>query len=278
MARPHIEFVQSQRIPWQDTEAFGVSGVQAKWLCRDDEDGSFTALASWPKDWRGVWPQGAADIDCDEELYVLEGELAVDDVVLRRHGYAYLPRNDRPRKVRIIAPTTLIIWRHVGALPWRSASGESPLVLHTMEMPWDTSVWEAKLNHLRIARKTLRVGPDSTRTYLLAGLPHGYPESGKAGLETHPYPEEMLMVAGDMWSPQGRMTRGAYFYRPPHISHGRHWSELGFLMLMRTPGANRPITAWSEPLPVERDNPFTPDLPPGSADEVRKPYVAVSDF
>lgn len=276
MARPHIEFIQSQKLAWRDAEALGLPGARCKMLCHDDADGSFTALVRLPAGSK-IAPRKDSGADWDDEAYVLEGDLTIGDLALRRHSYVYLPAA-AGTGIEARTPTTLVLWRHVGPLPWRAPDGTGPLLIHTMEMPWDTDVWEKNLTHLRPARKTLRLGPDSTRTYLLAGLPHGYPATGRAGMEKHPYPEEMLMIAGDMWSPQGRMTRGAYFYRPPRISHGGHWSELGFLMIMRTPGANRPVTEWSEPQPIQQDNPFRPDLPPDAPHEIREEFVAFVDF
>ena len=108
------------------------------------------------------------------------------------------------------AESTFLLWQHDRSEPFCEV-GPS-LALDAKALQWDSTVWNPQLSHLRLSRKTLRVGPDETRTYLLAGLPHGMPASGVAPLELHPHAEEMFLIAGDMWSPQGRMTRGAYFW------------------------------------------------------------------
>ena len=71
------------------------------------------------------------------------------------------------------------------------------------------------------------------------------------------------MISGEMWAPEGRMAAGAYFYRPPGIEHGPHVSETGFLQIMRSPGANRIVTHWSDqrkPLPIRARH--SPVIPP----------------
>ena len=64
------------------------------------------------------------------------------------------------------------------------------------------------------------------------------------------------------------MGAGAYFYRPPGILHGPHVSETGFLQIMRSPGANRIVTHWSEThkaLPIGAS--YRPVLPEGTPPE-----------
>jgi hypothetical protein len=128
-------------------------------------------------------------------------------------------------------------------------------------MPWDATVLDPKLVHLRLSRKILRADPDC-RTYLLAGLPQGRPADGRVGLETHPHDEEMFLVSGDMSAPQGVMHPGAYFYRPRGILHGPHFSDLGFFMFMRNPGTDRISTDWTTTVhALPQEPPFAPVLP-----------------
>jgi quercetin dioxygenase-like cupin family protein len=269
MARPHLEFIQSQNLNWQVSPLFQ-PGITAKVLC-PDPDGETTSLIKLPAHLELERAQGS----WDEEFYVLDGSVTFGRDEYGRHGYAFLPATTSASVTAGPHGALLLYWRH--ANPAGTAS--DVVLTRTMEIPWDTTVRDSNLVHLRLARKTLRIGPDQTRTYLLAGLPHGYPEQGLGGMEKHPHAEEMFLVSGDMWAPQGRMTRGAYFYRPPGIWHGHHWSELGFLMVMRNPGASFPITHWAdEKTPVHRENPFAPDLPDDAPDSVRRPFVALSDF
>ena len=52
MARPHIEFIQSQVLPWSEGLYAGTrQGVQSKTLSVDDETGSASVLVRYPPGW-----------------------------------------------------------------------------------------------------------------------------------------------------------------------------------------------------------------------------------
>ena len=80
-------------------------------------------------------------------------------------------------------------------------------------------------------------------------------------LEKHPYVEEMYQLDGEISTNVGVMRRGAYFWRPPQVSHGPIASRPGFLALFRSNGGAR-STDWSaEEYPVVWDAPSRPVLP-----------------
>ena len=116
---------------------------------------------------------------------------------------------------------TLLIFCYAQNDPDAAAGAAEAIELDTQAMPWDVSVYDPALSHLRLARKVLRMGPnDSGRTFLLAGLPHGIPDASELPAETHPHCEEMFMIHGEMFAPEGVMRAGSYFFRPPRILHG----------------------------------------------------------
>ncbi|WP_439532437.1 cupin domain-containing protein [Polymorphobacter sp.] len=243
MERKHIEFIQSQSLYWTR----GPDGIELKVLSEEAATGDRAALIRYPAGWQ----DNREDSLSAEEFFVLDGQLDIGGESFRRNYFGFLP--ERTGEARTSESGALV-------LSFRFASGDpdgrsEPLRIDTAAMPWDVTVLDGKLTHLRLARKILRLGPnDSGRTYLLAGLPHGVPQVPDMPQETHPHAEEMFMIHGEMKSPQGIMTTGAYFYRPGGILHGPHVSEFGFLMFMRQPGSNRVITEWSErraPLPID---------------------------
>ena len=156
----------------------------------------------------------------------------------------------------------------------RAPDADPALYLDAYSMPWDASVLDPKVSHLRLSRKILRAAADgSCRTYMLAGLPHGRPVDGRVGLETHPHDEEMFLVSGDLSGPQGVMHPGAYFYRPRGIEHGPHFSDLGFLMFMRNPGTNSIQTQWTSALyTLPQEPPYRPVLPAAAPPEWARPF------
>lgn len=248
MARPFIEFLHSQDLPWHETSL--APGLLQKELSCDAE-GPATLLIRLYAGWTGVIGSGLA-----AEMFVLSGSLQVADTVLGLHGYVYLPA---PQPVHSAEGADLLVF-----LDHRARSDDPPIFIDTLRQPWDRSGLEQEIEHLNYARKNLRFSPDGDRrTYLLGGMPHGHPANG-ARLERHPHDEEMFMIAGDMPCSQGVMTAGAYFHRPAGIWHGLDCTIGGFLVIMRTPGSNTTVSTWTEDAqPVLLDPPYRPELPPG---------------
>ncbi len=130
-------------------------------------------------------------------------------------------------------------------------------------MPWDMSPSVANIAHLRLARKVLRLGPnDSSRTFLLIGLPHGVPTQKEMPAEIHDHFEEMFMLQGQMWTPEGLSG-------PAPISIGRRRSSTG--RMFRKPAsfrscgpANYVRTTWTEPMPLPIGQAYAPKIPAGT--------------
>ena len=275
MARPHVEFIQSQNVAWQPGAALGLERrVRAKALSRDPADGAFTALVDVPP---GEALAAAETLAASEEWFVLRGALDCGAFRLARHHYAYLPAGTTLGTLRSPEGARVLVFRNA---PPAAGAADGLMVVDAPAMPWDATVLDPKLLHLRMSRKVLRAAVDgSCRTYLLAGLPHGRPADGRAGLERHPHAEEMFLLSGDLAGPQGVMHPGAYFYRPRDIVHGPHFSDLGFLMFMRNPGTNSIVTEWTaERLGLAETPPHAPILPPGSPPAWAEPYQRDTDF
>lgn len=301
MARAHIEFIQSQKVGWQPSTALGTDRrVRVKVLGQDPEDGAYTALVDIPP---GEALPAAETLAASEEWFVLRGALdftvasavagagagadagIVKEFHLARHHYAYLPAGTRLGALRSPEGARVLVFRNAPPAARGGGGGaidstDGIMTVDAPAMPWDATVLDPKLLHLRMSRKILRAAPDgSCRTYLLAGLPHGRPADGRAGLERHPHAEEMFLLSGDLAGPQGVMHPGAYFYRPRDILHGPHFSDLGFLMFMRNPGTNSIVTEWTaEKQGLAEEPPFAPVLPPGSPAVWAEVYRRDTDF
>jgi quercetin dioxygenase-like cupin family protein len=270
MARPHIEFVHAQQAAWTRR----ADGAEEKVLNADPASDEATEIIRYP-------PGFAAPANPDhagaEEFFVLDGAIEIDGEPRRTHGYGFLPQGSGLGRRQSTHGAVLLVFRHAAGDANAVVGTAEAIALDTMAMPWDVSTYDPKLAHLRLARKVLRLGPnDSGRTFLLTGMAHGVPSAETLPAETHDHAEEMFMLQGAMWAPEGRMGAGAYFYRPPGIVHGPHVSETGFLQIMRSPGANQIVTHWSEThLPLPIGAPYRPALPPGTppewAEEWREP-------
>ena len=278
MAREHIEFIQSQNVAWEPAAAHGLQRpARVKRLSHDAASGAFTALVEYPPGATLATPLRRAG---SEEWFVLHGEITLNGHWLGRHHYAYLPAGTGV--TRLAAPAGAVVLAYCNGgfedLPAtgseRAPEADPALYLDAYSMPWDASVLDPKVSHLRLSRKILRAAADgSCRTYMLAGLPHGRPVDGRVGLETHPHDEEMFLVSGDLSGPQGVMHPGAYFYRPQGIEHGPHFSDLGFLMFMRNPGTNSIQTQWTSALyTLPQEPPYRPVLPAAAPPEWARPF------
>ena len=271
MARPHIEFVQVQNVPW----VYQPDGRAERMLNGDPLTGEATLMVRYLAGYRAPALQIE---DGAEEFLVLDGALDIDGRSYGRHGYGFLPRASGLGARYSRWGAILLVFRHGRTDPDSVAGVAEPVSIDASAMPWDVSTYDPQLAHLRLARKVLRMGPnDSGRTFLLAGMPHGVPQVDALPAETHDHAEEMFMISGEMWAPEGPMRPGAYFYRPPGILHGPHVSETGFLQIMRSPGANRIVTHWSSelrPLPIGAA--FAPVLPEGSPESWRRPAKAAT--
>jgi hypothetical protein len=260
MARPHIEFVHAQNLAW----AVRPDGAEEKLLNRDPDGTEKTLIVRYPPGFSA----GPNPVEAEaEEFLVLDGAIEIDGISRGYHAYGFLPQGSGLGARTTATGTVLLVFRH-GRDDRNAIAGiAEPIAIETPEMPWDVSTYDPKLSHLRLARKVLRLGPnDSGRTFLLTGMAHGVPAAGTLlASEMHDHAEEMFMLQGAMWAPEGRMGQGAYFYRPPGILHGPHVSETGFLQIMRSPGANAIVTQWSDtPSPLPIGARYAPVLPEGT--------------
>jgi hypothetical protein len=74
MSRPHIEFIQSQRLPWEPFVPR--PGVTMKRLSEDTGTGALSAILRYPPGWSAP----PASLRTDEEFLVLDGALTHGDL------------------------------------------------------------------------------------------------------------------------------------------------------------------------------------------------------
>ena len=265
MARPYIEFVQTQNVDWQTQ----TDGIAFKRLNGDAQSGEETMIVRYPP---GFSRSDLGLEDRAEEILVLDGSIVINGTTHGYHGYRFTPRGESAGARSTEEGATLLIFRYGRDDP-NSVSGVSEAVMvDPMTVPWDMAPSDGRIAHLRLARKVLRLGPnDSSRTFLLIGLPHGMPPAEAMPAEIHDHFEEMFMLQGEMGTPEGKIRPGAYFYRPAGIEHGPHVSLGGFFQIMRA-GANYVRTDWTDPRPLPIGAPYKPAIPEGTPDSWSKVY------
>ena len=265
--RGHIEFVQAQCLPWRRI-GYGLARPDAeyKMLSRNPRDGACSALMRYPPGWSREGPE---HIVADEEFYVLEGSLRMDDQLYAADSYAFLPAGWSRRSMSSAEGCVLLVFydrepRLVAGMGDGGPERSSRAIpyLDAVAMPWDLSLNDPKLGHLGISRKNLRTDPETgERTFLSLILPQAVPAGGKGPQEKHPVVEEAYVISGSITGPRGTMHPGGYFWRPPGIAHGPFGARWGAVSLIRFVGG-RHVNEWTqEEAPFDFAAPYDPILP-----------------
>lgn len=242
MARPFIEFVQVQNLPWRQGLPEGHrAGVESRVLSFDDDSGASSLLVRYPAGFSAPDP---FTLNVDEELFVLDGDLTIGDRAYGIKSYAHLPAGHRRTSMSsrdgAVALTFLSGAADVRTPGGTGESGHAHEDVDTARLVEYVDAFAGDWGgnfHPKFppgaGRKFLRRDPhDGEETWILGTMPL---RSGRRP-EKHPVVEEMYLLSGELVGPLGRMQAGAYFWRPPEEWHGPFGSPTGNLMLFRTKG------------------------------------------
>lgn len=267
MSRPHIEFIQSQVLPF----TMGLYGgarpeVEMRVLSMDDEDGSASTMLRYPSGWSAA---GSHILDADEELFVLEGALEINGRRYGKHAYGHLPAGYLRRSFGTSTGAVVLTFfssephaepgdrpgadfderRLVEYIDTCAMEGQTGQRKHMQSGDWDPS---------GTVHKKLFEDPDTGElTWLIGMMP--YWSTPRA--EIHPVAEEEFAILGDICFPIGVMRDGGYFWRPPGIQHGPFASWGGALHLCRCKGG-RFATDWQVTDGPDWTPDYNPILPP----------------
>ena len=265
MARAHVEYLQSQSLPWQPSPWPHLAGCHTKVLSRDPVDGAASVLVRFPAGWQHSAP---GHLSSAEELFVLEGAL---DVNGRRWGqdcYAWFPPGFEHSSLS--APEGAVALVFYEAEPsWTVASphtrptvGEPAVFVDAYEMPWESVTDRPVPGIWGPNQKRLRGDINSDSLTMLVAFPaHMHPQQWVGPQELHACTEELFLLSGDCLTNVGQMFPGAYFWRPPGIAHGPYGTRGGSLALLRTRGAPLTMTWTSHEVGLSRTPQYQPVLP-----------------
>ncbi len=257
MARPWIEFVQSQNLPWLPDDLSGTRpGVATKVLSHDDETGAASLLVRYPARWRQ--DVGGA-LAVDEEFLVLGGALMIGEQVYGEKAYAHLPAG-YARGAMMSEAGAVVLTFFSGRPVGTAGMGFDPsrLVEHLDAF----SVSYTGKFHPEFppgaGRKVLYEDPVThDQSWILGTLPMRWAERA----EVHPVVEEMYLLAGESHGNRGVMRPGAYFWRPPGIPHGPYGTLTGNLYFFRTKGGPLQTEYVDSPKPFRWWPEYDPALP-----------------
>ena len=272
MARPRIEFIQSQVLPFRSGLYGGARPeVDMRILSMDEEAGDASTMLRYPPGYRRAAPEY---LSADEEFFVLEGALEINGHLYTKHHYAHLPKGYlRTSQSSVGGAVALTFFDREPVTVSSDAMGDdfdaTRLVeqIDTLTHPAMTAVAQdmntPDWDPTGTFHKTLYEDPYSgERTWLIGMMAHWSTNL----CETHPVVEEEFSILGDLCFPMGTFRDGAYFWRPPGIEHGPFATWGGTLHLVRCKGGPF-ATEWSEsPGPVWHPQ-YSPILPAGYVDD-----------
>jgi hypothetical protein len=256
--RDHIEFVQSQRLPWQDGAGLGLPGREIKLLSHDRDSGAFSCINRHAPGWQGQ----AGALAADEEFYVLDGALHAGSVDYRADSYAFLPAGYA--RAAAIAPdgATLLSFFSARPDPGPALPHAEPRLVPKIDLT--DGIWDGAFDRFGLASmnnrarmRVLRDDPASgENTYITATIPFRHGERA----ERHPVVQEFFLLAGELAGNTGIMQAGAYCFRPEMVVHGPYGSRTGALILFRSLGGAQ-ATFWEDAPGFSFTPPHQPVLP-----------------
>lgn len=278
MARPHIEFIHTQQLLWRKDICPSHPGVFCKMLSRDDETGACSVLLRFPEGWT---QDGPLYFTADQEFYVLDGSMRINDTDYGLDNYAYLPAGYGREAASTETGCDLIAFFNgkPATVSGVSANGDYDVShaiphLDPHEMAWSSDGMDPYYGDWGMQWKLLRHDPETQEATMLVTVPpHVHPKDWKGPQEIHDCMEEAFILAGDLCTHNGVFHPGMYFYRPPGIRHGPFASRFGSYMLVRVDGVlENNWTADEVPVSLHPEHkPFLPAELMGAASEAWQP-------
>jgi hypothetical protein len=257
--REHIEFIQAQRLPWEEAGYAGFSDGQIKVLSSDPDDGSFSAVLRLP----AGWSREARVFPFDEEIYVLDGDLAIGGETYQDNAYGFRAAGSAGNILKALTDVALLYFRS-GTVADNLRTPEASAKRTVAKIDLGAEKWDGEFEKLGLGAlaagarmKILREDPFSGETtYISASI--AYRIGSRA--ERHPIVQEFFMLAGELAGELGVMHAGAYCFRPPMVKHGPYGSPSGAVILFRGFGGKQE-TFWEDAPPFTFRPGHTPVLP-----------------
>lgn len=262
MPRSHTEFLRSDSVPWELIPSDAPrAGCERRLLSEDPDTGACSLLMRYPPGWSVTSP---LCLSSDEEVFVLDGDLATGAASLTAGDYAYWPAGYPRGPTSSVRGCTMLTFFESAPRVGEGMDydrGELVERLPTADIAWSAPS-EQSFDVKRVGRKVLKpAARDGGRTWLLRIDADEASPFEINGVERHPCVEEMFLLSGDIAMTCGTMQRGDYFWRPPNVPHGPMGTRSGFLGFFRAK-EGRFATTWSEPaVPIPWDAPYRPILP-----------------
>ena len=233
-------------LPWECLDVPGLSSrLNARVLSRDDATDAMTLLVQLPAGWSAPRAEPAP---ATVELFVIHGELTVDEERIGPGGFLALPPG--PAGERLASPSggmALLFWD-----PTLDADfyyGSQRYLSHSWEQPWNLAARPGDVPILAGSTnaslyKSLR--PVDPNDEALRGGANGFlrlffflPGFGFPRHDVHRQSwEEVIFLLGDCFmADRGLLGPGSYVGNPPTMLHGPMMSQRGSLMVIHNTAA-----------------------------------------
>lgn len=272
MGRQHTEFVQSQWLPWTSTALSDhLGGTTCRLLSLDADGRSATLLVRFPPGW--ILRNRGAQLD--EEIFVLDGELSINERVFPVDFHAHLPAGyprttaESPNGAVALVfltvppsdtkPTPQYGFEHAA---WVGRTDVFAAIWPAIPAAWSYMSAARSFARLRVLRERQGAG----QTFIL-----GYPPNWSAPFaEKQLVDAEFYLLAGEVTlSGIGLMQPGAYIWRPAGQMLPAMSGRDGAVLLVRSHGENF-ATAPGTQMAIDRPDALRCILPDG----LRRRFVA----
>ncbi|MDC0073420.1 DUF4437 domain-containing protein [Alphaproteobacteria bacterium] len=233
--RPFIEFFHSGDMPWEKNINFlNKSNVEYKVLSKSLCNNEFSLIIKFPINYNFKLDNA----DYDEEFFVLNGSIEIEDTRYYKGCYAFFPSgylNDNLIKSDDGAEIlTFITYKGEKSFNY----DESRLIkyISLYKDGWDENY--DGINSPEIAssgsrKKLLRTDLKTGDQSWIMGVIPSYQESK---VESHPVVQECFIINGEIDGNRGKLIEGSYFWRPKDILHGPYGSKTGCTIFSRSIG------------------------------------------
>lgn len=230
--RDEPQFYNVHELDWKPSDdAALVHGVETRTLSADPQSGSKTLMLRVPAGWQR---SHAAD-EATVELFVFEGDLALNGETIGAGGYLFIAEGSGTSDLRSATGAQAVMYFN----PDQPLSDDAEVrTTRLWQEPWIDIKGIPALHGLMF--KSLRK-PDVTEgewhggpggLLRVASLPAGFADADE---HVHDCWEELIFIGGDLlMPPRGRIARGTYLGNPAGFYHAPMTTQAGSLMLVQT--------------------------------------------
>lgn len=261
--RPHIEFINSKQMPWEYKPIFPIQdNLKYKILSRDYNTYETSLLIKYPPGWK---LNNEITLNVDEEFFVLEGAITVNQQKYTESCYGFFPAGYSRKGFSQSEGATVLTFfsEKYKNIRIEDTGNLNNLVKYVSlyEEGWDTDyvgIDSPEIASSGSRKKLLRTDPANGDQSWLMGIIPSYQESK---VESHPVIQECYITKGEIYGNCGLMVEGSYFWRPRDILHGPYGSKTGCTIFSRAKGGKLIVDYYDLTQPFQFVENFKPQIP-----------------